>query len=162
PEQTARSLGSTTRQTASSSPASPWHRWLVLVVVLGAVLTATGGILALHPAGEHLNSAGRNYAEYFVTRNIAMASLLVVAISMRARRALGVLMVLTAVIQVLDAVTATATGRLGLVPVDLVFAAVFLLGAAHLSAKVLWRPSSWRDVSADHSDRVGSALPPTS
>jgi hypothetical protein len=60
-------------------------------------------------------------------------------------------MVLTALIQILDAGTATATGRLGLVPVDLVFAAAFLLGAAHLSAKGLWRPSSWRDGSPNDS-----------
>ncbi|MGH9125137.1 MAG: DUF998 domain-containing protein [Acidimicrobiales bacterium] len=145
PEKGARSLLSTTQQTGAPTAASQWHWWLVLVVTLGAVLTATGGILALHPGGEHLTSAGRNYAEYFFTRNIAMAILLLVALAMRARRPLGALMVLTAVIQSLDAVTATATGRFDLVPVDLVFAAVFLMAAAHLSTKALWSLSSWRD-----------------
>lgn len=136
-----------TQRTGSpkAAKASPWRWWLVMLVVVGALLTATGGVLALHPAAEHLNSAGRNYAEYFFTRNIAMAILLLVTLSLRARRALCSLMVLTALIQILDAVTATATGRFGLVPVDLVFATAFLLGAAHLSAKALWRPSSWRE-----------------
>jgi hypothetical protein len=127
------------------TPASPWCWWLVTLVVAGALLTATGGILALHPAGEHLSSAGRNYAEYFFTRNLAMALALSVMLGLRARRALGALMVLTALIQILDTVTASGTGRLGLVPVDLVFAAAFLIGASHLSSKPLWRPSSWRE-----------------
>ena len=95
--------------------ASPWRWWLVTLVVAGALLTATGGVLAHHPAGEHLNSAGRNYAEYFYTRNLAMSAALLAMLGLRARRALTALMVLTAVIQILDAVTASVTGRLGLI-----------------------------------------------
>ncbi len=71
-----------------AAKASPWRWWLVMLVIAGALLTATGGLLALHPAGEHLNSAGRNYAEYFFTRNLGMAVLLVVTLGLRARRAL--------------------------------------------------------------------------
>lgn len=124
---------------------SPWSWWLVGIVVLGALLTAAGGLLAIHPTGEHLDTAGRNYAEYFLTRNIALAVLLLLMLGLRARRTLAGLMILTALIQTLDAITATATGRLGLVPIDLVFAAAFLIGAAHLSTGPLWRSVTWRD-----------------
>jgi Protein of unknown function (DUF998) len=129
---------------AASNP-SPWSWWLTGIVVLGALLTAAGGLLAIHPAGEHLNTAGQNYAYYFLTRNLAMAVLLLLMLALRARRALTGLMILTALIQTLDTITATATGRLPLVPIDLAFTAAFLIGAAHLSIGPLWRATSWRD-----------------
>lgn len=125
---------------------SPWSWWLVGIVVLGALLTAAGGLLAIHPAGEHLSTAGQNYADYFLTRNIAMAALLLLMLTFRARRVLTGLMILTALIQTLDAITATATGRLGLVPIDLAFTAAFLIAAAHLSTGPLWRGTSWREL----------------
>lgn len=124
---------------------SPWSWWLVAIVVLGAVLTAAGGLLALHPAGEHLNTAGQNYADYFLTRNLALAVLLLLMLALRARRVLAGLMILTALIQTLDAITATTTGRLGLVPIDLAFSAAFLISAAHLSTGPLWRSTTWHD-----------------
>ncbi len=54
-------------------------------------------------------------------------------------------MLLTALIQILDAITASLTGRLALVPIDLVFAAAFLLGATHLWGRPLWRATTWHD-----------------
>lgn len=123
---------------------SPWSWWLAGLVLLGALLTATGGLLAIHPGGEHLNTAGQNYADYFLTRNLAMATMLLLMLALRARRVLAGLMILTALIQALDAITASVTGRLGLVPVDLIFAAAFLIGAARLSARPLWRRATWR------------------
>ncbi|MEO8887927.1 MAG: hypothetical protein ABI301_03380, partial [Jatrophihabitantaceae bacterium] len=131
------------RPTATNT--TPWSWWLIGVVVLGALLTATGGLLAIHPQGEHLNTAGQNYADYFLTRNLAMAVLLLLMLALRAQRVLTGLMILTALIQSLDAVTATVTGRLGLVPIDLAFTAAFLIGAAHLSTGPLWRGASWPD-----------------
>ncbi|PYI64586.1 hypothetical protein CVV68_21555 [Arthrobacter livingstonensis] len=124
---------------------TPWSWWLVGIVVLGALLTATGGLLALHPAGESLHTAGQSYADYFLTRNLAMAVTLLLMLALRARRALTALMLLTALIQVLDAITASFTGRLTLVPIDLVFAAAFLLGATHLAGRPLWRATTWHD-----------------
>ena len=124
---------------------TPWSWWLVGMVVLGALLTTTGGLLALHPAGESLNTAGQNYADYFLTRNLAMAVTLLLMLALRARRSLMALMLLTALIQVLDAITASFTGRLALVPIDLVFAAAFLLGATHLAGRPLWRSATWHE-----------------
>lgn len=125
---------------------TPWPWWLSGMVVLGALLTAVGGLLAIYPAGEHLTTAGQNYADYFVTRNMAMAVMLLFTLALRARAALTALMILTALIQVMDAVTASLTGRLELVPVDLVFAAAFMIGAAHLSTRPLWRTTSWHEI----------------
>ncbi|MGH3124673.1 MAG: hypothetical protein ACRDND_27135 [Streptosporangiaceae bacterium] len=122
--------------TAEPSPAATsriWPWWLTVIVILGAVLTATGAVLAIFASGEHLNTAGHNYADYFITRNLAVAVMLLVMLALRARRVLAALMILTALTQFLDAVTAIATGRPGLVPIDLIFAAVFTFGAARLS-----------------------------
>lgn len=114
--------------------------------MLGALLTAVGGLLAVHPLGNgNLGTAGQDYADYFVTRNLARAVLLLLMLALRARRVLAGLMILTALIQALDTVTASGTGRLGLVPVDLAFTAAFLIGAGRLSRGPLWRGASWRD-----------------
>jgi hypothetical protein len=129
--------------TAEPSPAATdrtWPLWLTVIVILGAVLTATGAVLAIFASGEHLNTAGHNYADYFITRNLAVAVMLLVMLALRARRVLAALMILTALIQFLDAVTAIATGRLGLVPIDLIFAAVFIFGAARLTGLRPWLP----------------------
>ncbi len=74
-----------------------------------------------------------------------MAVLLLIMLALRARRVLAGLMILTALIQTLDAITASATGRLGLVPIDLIFTAAFLIGAAHLSPHPVWRAVTWRE-----------------
>ncbi len=115
--------------------------------------------MALHPAGEQLGSAGRSYAEYFFTRNLAMSAGLLAMLRLRARRALVALMVVTALIQLLDAITAIASGRLGLVPVDLVFTTAFLIGAARLSGQPLWRASGWRELPSGSHNAQPTAPP---
>ncbi len=111
-----------------------WPRWVAPIVILGALLTATGALTALLASGEHLNTAGQHYADYFITRNLAIAAMLVVMLALRARRPLAAVMTLTALIQLLDAITAAATHRPGLIPIDLAYAATFLLGAAQLAS----------------------------
>lgn len=128
-----------------SASTSPWSWWLVTLVVAGALLTATGAVLALLPASGHLSAAGQDYAGYFATRNLAMAVMLLIMLALRAQRVLAGLMTLTALIQTLDAITASATGRLGLVPIDLAFTAAFLIGAARLSPHPVWRAATWRE-----------------
>jgi hypothetical protein len=113
-------------------------RWLIALVIAGALLTAAGAVMALLPSAEHLNAAGHHYADYFVTRNFALSLVLLVTLGGRAWRVLPALMTLTALIQSFDAVTAVATGQFGLVPIDLVFAGLFLLGAARLSGHAIW------------------------
>ncbi|MGH2441537.1 MAG: hypothetical protein ACRDFX_00010 [Chloroflexota bacterium] len=118
---------------------SPWPWWVPTIVIIGALLTATGAVMVLFPSGEHLNRAGRNYAEYFATRNLAIAALLVVMLALRERRILAALMTLTAFIQLLDAATAAVTGRSTLIPIDLIYATAFLIGAARLTGRRPWR-----------------------
>jgi hypothetical protein len=113
-------------------------RWLIALVIAGALLVAAGAAMALLPSAEHLNAAGHHYADYFVTRNFALSLVLLVTLARRAWRVLPALMTLTALIQSFDAVTAVATGQFGLVPIDLVFAGLFLLGAARLSGHGIW------------------------
>jgi hypothetical protein len=123
--------------------------WLYVVVILGALLTATGAILALvHPTMlvspyDEINGAVHIYAGYLASRNMALAVLLVVLLSLRARRALGNLMVLVALIQLFDACMDCAEGRWMIAPGVLVFGMVFLIGATRLSGHPFWRSAAW-------------------
>ncbi len=132
-----------------NTPAIPW--WITAVVLLGALLTATGAILALlHPAmlvspHDEINAAVRVYAGYLTARNGALAFMLLVLLGLRARRALGNLMVLIALIQILDACIDCFEGRWMIVPGVLVFGLVFLIAAACLSGYPFWRSQAWME-----------------
>jgi hypothetical protein len=82
--------------------------------------------------GDAITSGVRVYAGYLVSRNLALATMLLVLLFFRTRQMLRGMMLLTAVIQALDAVLDAAEGRWVIVPGVLVFAAVFLLGARFL------------------------------
>ena len=135
---------------ALRSPAS-LPGWVAISLVLGALLMATGAIIALiHPAmlvspDAEINSAVRVYAGYLVSRNLALALMLLAMLGMRARGVLSSLMVLTAFVQLLDAGMDLWEGRWPLVPGVLVFAVVFFLGAARLSGQPFWKLAAWRD-----------------
>ncbi len=135
--------------TPSTSPSLPW--WVATIVIIGALLTAAGGIFALvRPetlleAGQHMNAAAHVYAGYLISRGLALALMLVTLLALRARRMLAGLMVLIALIQVIDAVVDATTGRAALLPIVLVFAAAFLLGATRLFGQACWRFSNWQD-----------------
>jgi hypothetical protein len=124
------------------SPRTPW--WLATVVIIGATLMAAGGIIALaKPAmllspGEAVNSATRVYAGYLVSRNLALAAMLLFNLAIRARAVLSSLMVLTAFIQLLDAGMDILEGRWTLVPGVLIYAVVFFVGAARLD-RPFWK-----------------------
>jgi hypothetical protein len=128
--------------------------WLSSSIVLGALLMATGAMIALvHPAmlvaaGAEINDATRIYAGYLVSRNLALAVMLLVMFGIRARRTLSGLMVLTAFIQLLDAGLDCMEGRWTVAPAVAIFAIVFFLGAARLSGQPFWKAGAWRDDSA--------------
>jgi len=135
---------------SSNSTASlPW--WLSGSVILGALLMAAGGMIALvRPAmlvspDAEISSAVRVYAGYLVARNIPLAIMLLVMLGLRARSVLRTLMVLTAFIQLLDAGMDCMAGRWTLVPGVLIFAIAFFLSAARLSGQPLWNFAAWRD-----------------
>jgi hypothetical protein len=125
--------------------------WLSGSVILGALLMASGGIIALfRPAmlvspNAEISSAVRVYAGYLVARNIPLAIMLLVMLGLRARNVLSSLMVLTAFIQLLDAGMDCIEGRWTLVPGVLIFAVVFFLGAARVSGQPFWKLAAWRD-----------------
>jgi hypothetical protein len=126
-------------------------KWLPLIVVPGALLFAAGAIIALvNPAmlaspEVGINGAVHVYAGYLVARNLALALLLLITLSMGARRSLSTLMVLTALIQLFDAAMDIAEGRWPLIPGVVVFAVLFLFGAARITGSPVWRAAAWRD-----------------
>jgi len=138
----------------SSSPllnpdiALPW--WILVVVVLGALLMAMGaGIALLHPGmlvapGDAINGAVRVYAGYLVSRNFALAALLVLSLGLRARGMLNSLVLLTAWIQILDAGIDSFEGRWTIVPGVVVFGVMFLVVSARLCGYPFWRTEAWR------------------
>jgi uncharacterized membrane protein YedE/YeeE len=103
-----------------------------------------------------MNQAARVYAHYLVARNLAVAIVLGILLAMRARRLLAGLLVLTALIQLLDAGLDAATGRWALVPGLLVLTAAFLVGAARLCGQALWQVATWQDTPTPSSTRQGS------
>jgi hypothetical protein len=125
----------------------PW--WIFLAVVLGALLMATGGVIALVRPGmlvsphDDINGAVHIYAGYLVSRNLALATMLLAMLALRARGALGNLMVLTAFIQVLDACLDCLEGRWAVLPGVLIFGLIFFIGAARISGFPFWRRQAW-------------------
>jgi hypothetical protein len=131
----------------TGSPASgaaiprPW--WATALVVLGSVLLITGAALALlRPQmllspDQPVTPAVRVYAGYLVSRNLALAFMLLSALRTRARVSLHSLMLLYALVQFLDVVMDLAEHRWTVVPGILVLALLFLLGAARLSPSPL-------------------------
>ena len=136
-----------------AAPQAPGNQpiawWLRVIVILGALLTAMGAVIALaQPAllvspDDEINGAVRIYAGYLVARNLAIALMLMALLALGARRALGNLMVLVGLIQLLDVCMDVAEGRWTIVPVVLVIGVAFLVGAARLSDYPFWKLEAW-------------------
>jgi hypothetical protein len=123
--------------------------WVQLIVVLGALLTAAGAAIALiHPAmlaspHDEINGAVRVFAGYFAARNLGLSAALLLLLAMRAKRALGKLLVLVGVIQLIDTCIDCFEGRWPVVPGVLVLGVVFLLAASKLCGGPLWNRRTW-------------------
>jgi protein-S-isoprenylcysteine O-methyltransferase Ste14 len=143
------SVGISAPLRSDANASFPW--WLSASVILGALLMAAGGVIALvRPAmlvspDAQIDEAARVYAGYLVSRNLALAAMLLVMLGVRARGPLRSLMLLTACIQLLDAGMDSLEGRWTLVPGVLVFAIVFFIGAARISGQPFWKLATWRD-----------------
>ncbi len=128
---------------------APW--WVTVVVILGALLTAAGAVIALlDPAllagpDAPITAAVTVYAHYTFSRILALALLLLSALALRAHRVLAGLMVLTALIQLIDIIDDLTDGRALLTPGLLLFAAAFLFAAARLTGQAPWRRAGRRD-----------------
>jgi hypothetical protein len=127
--------------------AIPW--WIRIAVSLVALLlTAGAGIALVHPEmmvapGDAMNGAVHIYAGYMASRNFALAILLVVLLGLGARRALGNLMVLVALVQFLDAGMDCAEGRWMIAPGVVIIGVVFLVAAARLCGYPFWKREAW-------------------
>ena len=134
---------------AGAEISQPIAWWIRVAVILGAALTAMGAIIALiHPVmlvspHDEINGAVHVYAGYLVARNLAIAIMLVALLLLGAKRALGNLMVLVGLIQLLDVCMDVAEGRWSIVPGILVLGIVFLVGAARVSKYPFWRSEAW-------------------
>lgn len=124
--------------------------WPGLVVILGAILTAMGAVIALvHPAmlaspHDEINGAVRIYAGYMAARNIGLAFALIALLSIGAKRALSNLLVLVGLIQLLDAVFDVMEARWTVAPGVLIFGVVFLVTSVRLSDGVpFWKRAAW-------------------
>ena len=130
-------------QTASSIPL-----WTRLVALLGALLSFAGGIISLvNPVmltGPHdaINNAVRIYAGYTAARDLAVAILLFLLVLLSARRALGQLMFLVALIQFIDTVIDCVEARWTVAPGVLILGVLFLFAAMRLTGP-FWKPSAW-------------------
>ncbi len=137
--------------TKLEEPRASFPGWVVASVIFGALLMGAGAVIAVaRPAmlvapNAEITDAVRVYAGYLVSRNLALALTLIAMLAMRARGVLGGLMLLTAFIQLFDAGMDVLEGRWAIVPGVLVFAIVFFLGAARISARPLWSVAAWRD-----------------
>jgi hypothetical protein len=138
-----------TNAVASPDAAAPIAWWLRAVVILGALLMATGAVLALiRPAmlvssHDEINGAVHIYAGYLASRNMALAIMLITFLSLSAKRALSNLMFLVALIQLLDACIDIAEHRWPIVPGVIVLGLIFLFGASRLSNYPVWKSEFW-------------------
>src|SRR5579884_3961403 len=125
--------------------------WVSIVVILGALLIATGAMISkLAPTlltnGQSMTDAARVYADYMFARNLPLALMLFLLLATNARRMLAGLMALTALIQIVDVINDLTRGAFLLVPGLLVFAIVFLVGASQLFGQAVWHVDAWHEL----------------
>jgi len=141
-------IHASTRVEPGTARAIPW--WVSALVILGALLNATGAVLSLvHPAmlvspHAEMNEAARVFAGYVFSRDMAIAILLAALLLTGARRALSQLMVLVALIQLLDTVVDCVEGRWPVAAGVIVFGILYLIGAARISDHPFWRAEAWK------------------
>ncbi len=110
---------------------------------------AAGGLIALVRPEMLVGSATlvtegtRIYAGYLVSRNLAIAALLLLTIAMNARRVLANLLLLTALIQFFDCVLDAQEGRWLLLPGITVLGCALLIASARASGSPFWKRSFW-------------------
>jgi hypothetical protein len=143
-----KSVASNTRRKSNSDLVMPW--WVWAIVLVGAFLLGAGGFIALvHPAmfaspQDEINGAVRIYAGYVAARDLGLAIMLIAALSLRAKGALNMMMLLIALIQILDALIDLQEGRYLIVPGVLVLGLLFFAGAARLSGYPFWKVGAWK------------------
>jgi hypothetical protein len=133
---------------AIAKVAIPW--WVRLIVIIGAILTTMGAVIALVQPGmlvsphDQINGAVRIYAGYLAARNLALAFMLAALLVLGAKRSLRNLMVLVALIELLDMSMDAVEGRWMLIPGVFLFGVMFLIGASRLcEGTPFWKIEAW-------------------
>ena len=113
-----------------------------LIAVLGALLTGAVGVISLFAPKALLQAVGEGdqpvnagtqiFANYTGTRNLAAAAVLLILVAIRSRRALGGLMIMVALANLLDGVTDLASQRWPAVPGPIIVAIAYLAAALWL------------------------------
>jgi hypothetical protein len=123
--------------------------WVRVFVVAGGLLVALGGFIALvNPSmlmspNDQITNGVKIYAGYVVARNLALGLFLPLLLLIRARRALGSMMVLVGLIQILDVIMDCIEGRRAIAPGVLVLGILYLIAAARVSGAPFWRRAAW-------------------
>jgi hypothetical protein len=144
-------LKAETKTTAIEVSREPIAWWVQLIVVLGAILTATGAVIALiYPAmlvspHNEINGAARIFAGYFAARNLGLAGALLALLALRAKRALGYILALAGFIQLIDTAIDCVERRWPIVPGVFILGVVFLFAAVRLRPHPLWRRQAWTE-----------------
>jgi hypothetical protein len=92
---------------------------------------------------DQINPATRVYADYFASRNLALALMLLATLILRARRTLNILVLLTALIQLLDTAMDLVEGRWMVVPGVVILAALFFAASARIAGHPFWKREAW-------------------
>ena len=122
----------------------PIPLWVKAVVILCIVLTGMGAVIAnvkpemLVPPHSEITPAVRIYAGYLTSRNAVLALALSLLLIKRASRALGNLLAIVGLIQVVDCLVDCIEARWMIAPGVLVLGIIFLAGASRI-CEPLWR-----------------------
>jgi hypothetical protein len=123
--------------------------WPQVIAALAAVLLTTGAVIALFNPSmlvgphEQINEAVRVYAGYLASRNFALAGFLLSALVWRSKVLLNYMLLLTASIQLVDAMIDCLEARWMVVPGVTILAVLFFAGAAGISRFPFWRAKAW-------------------
>ncbi len=123
--------------------------WVRAFVIVGGLLMMLGGVIALARPSmlisptDQITSGVHIYAGYFAVRNLALGLFLTLLLLLRARRALGLLLVLVGSIQMLDVIMDCIEGRWAIVPGVVVLCVLYFFAAARVSGAPFWRRESW-------------------
>jgi hypothetical protein len=92
---------------------------------------------------DEISGAVKIYAGYFASRNLALAILLLVAMSLRARQVLSGLLLFASLIQMVDAVMDGMEHRWAVAPGVVVLGLLFAFAASRISGSPFWRAEAW-------------------
>ena len=129
------------------SASLPW--WTIAVCALACLLFAIGGLIGLiQPAsllapGSSITVETRIFVDYFVSRNLALAVVLLIGLLLKSRTTLARTTFLAGLVQCFDCILDARDGRWVLVPGILLLGLLFLVTASRIMGAAFWRKRFW-------------------